>query len=34
MSEVAAIARPRLRWNIVLLRLVFVYLIALRFWFD
>ena len=34
MSEAAAIAGPRLRWNIVLLQLVFVYLIGLKLWFD
>jgi 4-amino-4-deoxy-L-arabinose transferase-like glycosyltransferase len=34
MSGGATIARPRLRWNIVLLQLVFVYLVALKLWFD
>ena len=34
MTGAAAIAAPRLRWNIVLLQLVFLYLVGLKLWFD
>ena len=34
MSDSTAIVHPPLRWNIVLLQLVFAYLLALKLWFD
>ena len=34
VTDLAPPARPAIRWNIVLLQLVFVYLIGLRLWFD
>ena len=34
MSVTAVAARPGLRWNIVLLQLVFVYILGLKLWFD
>ncbi|MEO8756389.1 MAG: glycosyltransferase family 39 protein [Devosia sp.] len=34
MTDATLSTRPRFRWNLVLLQLVFVYLLALKLWFD
>src|SRR3954471_18553416 len=34
MSDATSITRPAIRWNLILLQVVFAYLLGLKLWFD